>query len=135
MIRFKWYSCPSFLYTRHSNQSTRRLGLQLTKSDYEKAREEKARFMAFVRDHIVKTDSVLVLPMGKPQAQYRDDYLGYKEMTNSQITEKQLTGKKRSPEEIGRNLQGFGFGYNAFTVLAGLPAINVPGKITNQAFT
>lgn len=59
MIRFKW-----------------ELGSQLTKANYHKALEERSVFMSFVRKHLVKDDSILVLPMGKPQAQYRDDYNG-----------------------------------------------------------
>ena len=115
---------------RYSNQSARHLGSQLTKKDYEKACGEKAKFMAFVRDHIVKNDSFLVLPMGKPQAMYRDDYLGYGDRFFEH--EKAADSQGRSPEENGRNLQGFGFGNNAFTVLAGLPAINVPGNTQHK---
>ena len=88
--------------------------------------------MAFVRDHVVKHDSVLVLPMGKPQAMYRDDYLGYGDQFLKR--EKAADRQGRSPEENGRNLQGFGFGNNAFTVLAGLPAINVPGNTQKKLY-
>ena len=55
---------------------SRELGLQLTKADYDKALEERSVFMSFVKECLVKDDSILVLPTGKPQAQYRDEYNG-----------------------------------------------------------
>ena len=55
---------------------SRELGSQLTKDNYHKALEERSVFMSFVKEHLVKDDSILVLPMGKPQAQYRDEYNG-----------------------------------------------------------
>ena len=54
----------------------RELGSQLTEANYNKALEERSVFMSFVKEHLVKDDSILVLPMGKPQEQYRDDYNG-----------------------------------------------------------
>lgn len=55
---------------------SRELGSQLTEANYHKALEERCVFMSFVKEHLVKDDSILVLPTGKPQAQYRDDYNG-----------------------------------------------------------
>ena len=55
---------------------SRELGSQLTKGNYLMALEERSVFMSFVKEHLVKDDSILVLPIGKPQAQYRDDYNG-----------------------------------------------------------
>lgn len=55
---------------------SRELGSELTKADYHKALEERSVFMSFVKEYLVKDDSLLVLPTGKPQAQYRDEYNG-----------------------------------------------------------
>ncbi|KAK0511039.1 hypothetical protein JMJ35_006591 [Cladonia borealis] len=86
MIGFKW-----------------ELGSQLTKANYNKALEERSVFLSFVKEHLVKDDSILVLPM-----------------------ENLRRSIETTTMENGRNMQGYGFGNIAFTVLAGLPAVNVP---------
>ena len=55
---------------------SRELGSQLTKGNYLMALEERSVFMSFVKEHLVKDNSILALPIRKPQAQYRDDYNG-----------------------------------------------------------
>jgi hypothetical protein len=57
-----------------ASDDQRRLGVKLTKNDFEKACEEQDTYRQFILTHLFDQDTVMVIP-GRPEdAMYRDIY-------------------------------------------------------------
>ena len=96
----------------------------ISEADYRKAIDQRREFREFAREQIFVNGQIMVLPGGAPEPTYYATYHGY---VTSTLLLNLLNKTTRSPEEKGKNLQGFGFGVNmVYSVLAGLPMIAVP---------
>ncbi|KAK4209255.1 amidase signature domain-containing protein [Rhypophila decipiens] len=91
MVRFKWD-----------------LGSRLTLEQFQAACAEQDSYRKFLREHVFNDDkTILILPAGNPEPQYRDIY-------------------DAPPEKSGYSLQGFGFLRDVYSFLGGLPQVVVP---------
>ncbi|CZR51825.1 related to D-mandelate dehydrogenase [Phialocephala subalpina] len=81
------------------------IGQSVTDDDYKTALERKEIFQKFLERRVFTEGTIMVLPGGSLDIRFRDE---------------------KTPEDQYDKWQGFGFQNTTYSVLGGLPAINVP---------